>query len=57
LVPIVDNVPQVLLAVYPRTVLPLIEMHIQQGRRDLQSLLDVAPVRYIEEAQLRRVDP
>jgi molybdopterin-guanine dinucleotide biosynthesis protein A len=57
LVPVVDNVPQVLLAVYPRTVLPLIEMHIQQGRRDLRSLLDVAPVQYIEEAQLRRVDP
>lgn len=57
LVPLVDNVPQVLLAVYPRSVLPLIEMRIQQGRRDPRSLLDVAVVQYIEEAQLRQVDP
>jgi molybdenum cofactor guanylyltransferase len=57
LVPMVHNVPQVLLAVYPRSVLPLIEELIQQGRRDLRSLLEVAPVQYIEEAQLRLVDP
>lgn len=57
LVPVVNNVPQVLLAVYPRSVLPLIEELIQQGRRDLRCLLEVAPVQYIEEAQLRQVDP
>jgi molybdenum cofactor guanylyltransferase len=57
LVPQVHNVPQVMLAVYPRSVLPLIEELIQQGRRDLRSLLEVAPVHYIEEAQLQHVDP
>ncbi len=57
LVPVVHNVPQVLLAMYPRSVLPLIEEQLQQGRRDLRCLLEVAPVRYIEEAQLRQVDP
>jgi len=57
LVPVVHNVPQVLLAVYPRSVLPLIEELIQQGRRDLRCLLEVAPVQYIEEAQLHQVDP
>src|SRR5207248_5405066 len=57
LVPMVHNVPQVMLAVYPRSALPLIEKLIQQGRRDLRSLLEVAPVHYIEEAQLRQVDP
>jgi molybdopterin-guanine dinucleotide biosynthesis protein A len=57
LVPLVHNVPQVLLAVYPRTVLALIEERLQQGRRDPRSLLEVAPVRYLEEAQLRLVDP
>jgi molybdopterin-guanine dinucleotide biosynthesis protein A len=57
LVPVVHNVPQVLLAVYPRSVLPLIEELIQQGRRGLRCLLEVAPVQYIEEAQLRQVDP
>jgi len=57
LVPMVRNVPQVMLAMYPRSVLPLIEELIQQGRRDLRCLLEVAPVQYIEEAQLRQVDP
>jgi molybdopterin-guanine dinucleotide biosynthesis protein A len=57
LVPIVDNVPQVMLAVYPHGVLPLIEERIQQGRQDLRCLLEAAPVRYIEEASLRQVDP
>jgi len=56
LVPIVNNVPQVLLAVYPRTILPLIDQRIKQGRRDPRSLLEVAAVQYIEEAQLRLVD-
>jgi molybdenum cofactor guanylyltransferase len=57
LVPVVNDTPQVLLAVYPRAILPLIEKCLQEGRRDLRSLLEVAPVRYIDEAQLRRVDP
>ena len=57
LVPVVNNVPQVLLAVYPRAVLPLIEERLHEGREDPRSLLEVAPVRYIDEAQLRQVDP
>ena len=57
LVPLVNNVPQVLLALYPRTILPLIEQLLQQGRHDPRSLLDVALVQYIEETQLRSVDP
>ena len=57
LVPLVNNVPQVLLAVYPRSILPSIEQHLQQGRRDLRCLLEAARVQYIEEEQLRKVDP
>src|SRR5712692_10592333 len=38
LVPLVNNVPQVLLALYPRTILPLIEQLLQQGRHDPRSL-------------------
>ncbi len=57
LVPIVNDIPQVLFAVYPRTILPLIEERLQAGRRDPRSLLDVAPVRYIDEVQLRAIDP
>lgn len=57
LVPVVEDTPQVLLAVYPRTILPTIEALLRQGRRDLRSLLKTAPVRYVDEAQLRTVDP
>jgi molybdenum cofactor guanylyltransferase len=57
LVPIVDDVPQVMFAIYPRAILPLIEARLREGRRDPRSLLEVAPVRYIKEAQLRAVDP
>ncbi len=57
LVPVVENVPQVLLALYPRTLLPAIEERLRAGRRDLRGLLEVTPVHYIAEAQLRELDP
>ncbi len=57
LIPLVDAMPQVLLGIYPRSVLSLIAERLQAGRRDLRSLLQVAPVRYIDEARLREVDP
>lgn len=57
LVPLVQGVPQVLLAVYPRSILPIIEQLLQEGRRDPRALLERAPVYYVEEAQLRLVDP
>ncbi len=57
LVPLVDAIPQVLLAVYPRSILSLIDAYLREGRRDPRSLLQVAPTRYIEEVQLRQVDP
>ncbi len=56
-VPVVNAVPQVLFAVYPRSVLPAIETSIAQGRRDPRSLLTSVPVQYIEEVQLRLFDP
>jgi len=57
LVPIVNAVPQVLLAVYPRSLLPLIEERLHAGRRDPRSLLGVTSVRFIDETQLREIDP
>jgi molybdenum cofactor guanylyltransferase len=57
LVPIVDEVPQVLLAVYPRSLLPTIETCLHAGERGPRVLLKAARVRSIEEAQLRQVDP
>jgi molybdopterin-guanine dinucleotide biosynthesis protein A len=57
LVPIVNNIPQVLLALYPRSILPFVEERIRQGRRDLRSLLEIAPVQYISEDRLCQIDP
>jgi len=57
LIPLVGGIPQVLFAVYPRSILPYIAERLQAGRRDPRSLLSVAPVRYIDEAQLRAIDP
>ncbi len=57
LVPVVNDIPQVLCAVYSRVILPLIEERLRAGRRDPRSLLDVASVRYMDEAQLRGIDP
>jgi molybdopterin-guanine dinucleotide biosynthesis protein A len=57
LVPVVDEVPQVLLAVYPRSLLPTIETCLHAGERGPRALLKATRVRYIEEAQLRQVDP
>jgi len=56
-VPLVGDIPQVLLSVYPRSVLPLIAACLQAGRRDLRCLLRVAQVEYIAETQLRALDP
>jgi molybdopterin-guanine dinucleotide biosynthesis protein A len=57
LVPVVDGVPQVLLAVYPRSLLPTIETCLRVGERGPRALLKAARVRYIEEVQLRQIDP
>ncbi len=57
LIPLVEQKPQVLLAVYPRTALLQIQTCLQEGRRDPRSLLTVCPVRYLQEAQLREIDP
>lgn len=57
LVPRVAGIAQVLLARYPRTLLPTLEACLRAGRRDPRALLDHAPVRFLEEEQLRAVDP
>ncbi len=57
LVPLEHSTPQVLLALYPRSILPLVKEQLLQGRRDVRCLLQVAPVQFIEEAQLLQIDP
>src|ERR1700730_17830657 len=42
LVPVVGGIPQVLLALYPRSILPQIEALLQQGKRAPRALLEVA---------------
>jgi molybdenum cofactor guanylyltransferase len=55
--PVVSEIPQVLFAVYPRSILPQIESLLHAGRRGPRFLLDVADVHYIEEVRLRQIDP
>jgi molybdopterin-guanine dinucleotide biosynthesis protein A len=57
LMPRVQGIPQVLLARYPRSLLPTIELCLRLGRRNPRSLLAQAPVRFLEEAELREIDP
>jgi molybdopterin-guanine dinucleotide biosynthesis protein A len=57
-VPVIAGMPQVLLAIYPRSIIPLIETRLAEGRRDPRSLLQIAPqVSMIDEEQLRLFDP
>ncbi len=58
IVPVIGGMPQVLLAIYPRSIVPLIESRLAEGRRDPRSLLQIAPkVHMIGEEQLRLLDP
>ena len=57
LVPRIQSIPQVLLARYPRALLPTIAECLQCGRRDPRALLAKAPVRFLEEPQVREIDP
>ena len=57
LVPRVHGIPQVLLARYPRSLLPAIEECLRAGRRDPRALLDKVVARFLEEEQVRAVDP
>ncbi len=57
LIPLVQDIPQVLLGIYPRSILPVVEEQLRQGRRDVRYLLELFPVVYVEEARLLQVDP
>jgi molybdopterin-guanine dinucleotide biosynthesis protein A len=57
LIPRVQQIPQVLLARYPRSVLPALEACLHAGRRDPRALLTMVPLRFLEEDELRPFDP
>ncbi len=57
-VPRVQDIPQVLLARYPRALLPVIEKCLRAGRRDPRALLHSgAPLYFWEEEDIRAIDP
>nr|BBH92803.1 hypothetical protein KTA_10020 [Thermogemmatispora argillosa] len=56
-VPLVEGRPQVLLARYPRSLLPAIARLLAEGKRNPRSLLEVAPVGWLSEEELRSLDP
>ncbi len=57
ILPIVEENPQVMLAVYPRSILPIVEECLSSGLRGPRALLQKVPVRYVEEERLREIDP
>ncbi len=57
LIPLVQNIPQVLLAIYPRSILSVVKEQLLHGRSDVRCLLELVPVEYVEETQLLQVDP
>jgi len=57
LIPCVQGIPQVLLARFPRSLLPTIAECLRNGRRDLRALLEIAPTHFLEEEELRQIDP
>lgn len=57
LVPLIEGIPQMLLARYPRSFLPLIAACLRGGRHDPRALLDRAPVHLLTEEQVRAHDP
>jgi molybdopterin-guanine dinucleotide biosynthesis protein A len=57
LIPRVQQIPQMLLARYPRAALPALEACLRQGRRDLRALLANVSLRFLEEDTLRSFDP
>lgn len=57
ILPIVENAPQVMLAIYPRSILPTVEACLRAGQRGPRSLLQQVPVWPLSEEQLRASDP
>lgn len=57
LVPIAHSQPQVLAAFYRKTLLSEILRRFQAGDRKLRRLYDDFPTRFLDEEELRRIDP
>lgn len=57
LIPIFDNKPQPLLGIYSRSLINKIENSISEGNRGLRKFLKGINVRYINENEVRSLDP
>jgi molybdopterin-guanine dinucleotide biosynthesis protein A len=55
--PIVDEAPQVLCAIYAQTLLPIVERMLNEGERGPRALLRSVEATFVEEAMLKTVDP
>ncbi len=49
--------PQPLHAVYDQRCLPVMEQHLREGRRGMQSLLRSLETQFLEEEEVARIDP
>jgi len=56
-VPLVDDEPEGVCAIYDRLLAPRIERFLQAGQRRVQDLLARVDVRYVTATELRLVDP
>lgn len=56
-VPRINGVAQSLHAIYHHHCLPVMHAHIQQGNLRISDVIDALRVRFVDEAELRRIDP
>lgn len=56
-VPRVNGVAQSLHAIYHQRCLPMMYEHIQQGKLKISRVIDVLNTRFVDDAELRRIDP
>lgn len=56
-VPRVDGVAQSLHAIYHQRCLPIMHEHIQQGKLKISRVIDVLNTRFVDDAELRLIDP
>lgn len=57
IVPRLNNTPQSLHAIYHRRCLTVMDAHIQQGRLKISEMFDALNTRFVDEDELRPLDP
>ncbi|MGQ9889958.1 MAG: molybdenum cofactor guanylyltransferase [Aggregatilineales bacterium] len=57
IVPRVNGVAQSLHAIYHQRCLPIMREHIQQGKLKISRVIDLLNTRFVDDAELHRIDP